>query len=194
VVNQAGEATRRQALGAAAVAALAVPGTSLLLDGCGSSAPRHDVHHARPLPSPTPEVAALNAALAAEQQAIAFYTAVTPLLSGSVQRAAARLLAQDLNHAGGLRELVALAGGVAHNPSPNPSYSVGSSPTRDEILATMARLEQAQIGAHLHAIPVVKAGYRRQTVASILADDAQHATVLRIEQGVPALAGAFVTS
>jgi hypothetical protein len=194
VVNAAEPSTRRRLLSSAAAGAAALWTVSLA--GCGSAARarRRTPQITAPAPPPaTPEVAALNAALAAEQQAIAFYTAVTPLLSGSAQRAASRFLAQDLEHAGELRALVALAGGIAHNPPANPQLGLGSAPGRDAILASLRDLEQAQIDAYLRAIPVVKAGYRRQSVAAMLANDAQHVAILRAEAGQPVLAGAFLT-
>jgi ferritin-like protein len=177
--------TRRGFIGGAT----AVAAGAMFVSGCGSG---HAHGRVRPslLPANEQDVAILNGALAIEQQAIAGFTAAGPLLSGAAQHAAGRFLGQELRHAGVLRSLVQRAGGVPHAPSPD--YNLGHPQTRGQVLGLLRELEQTQIDAYLHAIPLVSSPALRATLASILANDAQHIAVLREVDGLPALDGAFV--
>jgi hypothetical protein len=179
-----GGPTRRTLLAASAAGI-----GGLALAGCGGQHKRrkHPVSGAG-----ARDVELLNAALAIEQRSIAAYTAVGPLLTGVAQHAAGRFLGQELLHAGALRRLIKEVGGKAHDPLPH--YDLGTPRGRSELLALLHGLEQQQIAAYLRAIPVVSTAHLRQALASILANDAQHVTVLRAEQGLTALTAPLVTS
>ena len=138
------------------------------------------------------DVALLNRALAVEQRSIAAYTAAGPLLSGVAQHAAGRFLGQELQHAGELRRLIKNVGGKAH--SPDAHYDFGQPRGQAQLIELLHTLEREQIAAYLYAIPRVSTPNLRQQLASILANDAQHVSVLRTEQGEPALAGPLISS
>jgi len=158
------------------------------LAGCGHRRPR--LHE--PLGASAADVALLNAALALEQRAIAAYTAAAPLLSGDAQHAAGRFLGQQLTHAGELRRLIKELGGHAHEPLSH--YHFGHPRGRAQLLALLHGLEQQQIAAYLHALPLIAVPEVRQSLGAILANHAQHVTVLRAEQGLSPLTGPFVTA
>jgi bacterioferritin (cytochrome b1) len=179
----AGAATRRTLL-RTSLAGLGV----VALTGCGRQRRRIRVP-----PGAVPsDVALLNAALAIEQRSIAAYTAAAPLLGGFGEKVAGQFLSQELLHAGELRKLIKDVGGQPHNPRPH--YDFGHPRGRAQLLALLHDLERAQIGAYLHALPRVSTPALRQSLASIMANDAQHVTVLRAEQGMPALTGPFITA
>ena len=61
------------------------------------------------------------------------------------------------------------------------------------MLALLHGLERAQIVLYLDAIPRLSPSPVRAAVATILASDAQHISILRMAQGLPAVPSAFVT-
>jgi hypothetical protein len=157
------------------------------LAGCGTA------HRVKASPAArVADTELLNGVLAIEQRTIAAYTAAAPLLGGFGQKMAGQFLSQELLHAGILRKLVSDVGGKAHNPLGH--YDFGRPRGRAHLLALLHGLEREQIAAYLHIIPRVSTPFLRQTLASVLANDAQHVTVLRAQQGVSALPGPFVTA
>lgn len=181
----AGAATRRTLL-KASVAGLGGLGGAALT-GC---APKLRVRV--PPEAVASDVALLNHALALEQRTIAAYTAVAPLLGGVASTAAGRFLDQELLHAGELRKQISAVGGRAHNPLTR--YDFGKPGSHTALLALLHDLERRQIATYLHAIPRVHSPEVRQSLASILANDAQHLLVLRDEQGITAMPGPLVTA
>ena len=57
----------------------------------------------------------------------------------------------------------------------------------------MHEIEQMQIAAYLSALPRLSPGTVKQSLAAILANDAQHLAVVRAALGEPAVPSAFVT-
>ncbi len=165
--------------------ALAVAG--LALAGCGSRAPIRVSADAREL-----DVKLLNDALAIEQRSIAAYTVAAPLLGGFGSKMAGQFLGQELLHAGELRKLIKQVRGYAHSPLSH--YDLGHPRGRDRLLALLHALEREQIGAYLAAIARISSPDLRQSLAPILANDAQHVTVLRAQQGLPAMTAPFVSA
>jgi Ferritin-like domain len=157
------------------------------LTGCGSVA-----HHSHRVPKPvqTHDVDVLNGVLATEQRSIAYYIAVTPLLSGSNHRAASTFLRQDLLHSGIIDKLITAAGGQSRRP--DSAYPLPSSTRPAAILSEVQTLEDEQIRAYVHAIPLLSSAEVRQSMASLLANDAQHVAVIRAQQGLSPLTGPFV--
>jgi rubrerythrin len=159
-----------------------------LVAGCGG-----DSRPLRPISAGAREldIRLLNDALAIEQQAIALYTAGGPLLTGQAREAVSQLLGQELQHAGELRKLLKHLRGTAHNPDAH--YDLGRPRSRQQLLALMHEAERRQVAAYLQAIPRISSPGLRQALASILANDAQHLVVLRLEQGMRELPGPFLT-
>lgn len=134
----------------------------------------------------------LNHALAIEQHSIAAYTAGAPLLNSFGQKMAAQFLDQELLHAGELRTLVHLVGGQPHEPLSH--YDLGRPQSAKQLLALLHDLERQQIAAYLTAIPRMSSPFLRQALASILANDAQHVTVLRQQQGLSAMTAPLISA
>jgi hypothetical protein len=148
-----------------------------LVAGCGgSAAARADTVDRAAAPLRAADVAALNAALAADQRAVAGYVASGPLLSGDAQRVDGWFLGQELSHAGALRSLIKGLGGAPHQP--DPGYRLGHPRAHQALLGLLGSLERGQVAATAGAIPRVHEGWIRARLAAILADDAQHLAVL----------------
>ena len=61
------------------------------------------------------------------------------------------------------------------------------------MLDLLHRLEQTQLSAYVHAIPLLASGPVRVAVASVFANDAQHVAVLRERLHRTPAPAAFVT-
>jgi hypothetical protein len=189
VVSPEDRASRRALLrGAGATLAVSAFG---VLAGCGtSSAGRKSVKQV-PLVTRQADVQLFNRSLHLERRAIAAYIAGIPLLNASQAKVATQFLNQELAHAGELLGLIAAAGGKAIRRA--PSYDLGHPRTAQEVLTLLDGLEGNQIAAYLDAIPRLSPGPVRAAVASILANDAQHVSILRLELGSSPAPAAFVT-
>ena len=121
---------------------------------------------------------------------VAAYTAGIPLLAPSARMAGQRFLTQELSHAGELSGLVRQAGGVAIKA--REGYDLGHPRNGDDVLKLLHELERSQIAAYLQAIPKVSMASTRAALAAVMANDAQHISVLRSQLGrqpVPDRAG-----
>ena len=175
--------SRGKLLGASAV--------GLLLAGCGSSAaPRQSSDQSSP-PAIGADVGVLNSALAIELHSAAAYTAAIPLLSGRTQKDAKQFLSQDLSHASRLSGIIKQAGGEAVEPL--GSYNLGSPRNESELLMLLHSVEGTVVAGYLQAIPRLSDGIVRAVVASILANDAQHMSVLRTRLRLPPVPSALVS-
>jgi hypothetical protein len=163
-------------------------GAAIGLAGCGSSRP-HRLHVADAVADR--DVMLLNGLLVLERRAIAAYTASIPLLGGRDQRAATAFLRQELAHAGMLLAQIQRVGGPASRRA--ASYPLGEPGSRRALLGLLHELERAQVAGYVEAIGQLTPGVLRQTVAAILADDAQHVSVLRSALGLAPVPSAFVT-
>jgi Ferritin-like domain len=157
--------------------------------GCGHATLRAQVHNSKPILKIDVEL--LNHLLHLEHVGIAAYTAGTPLLAPATIKAGKLFLNDELAHAGALAGLIRAAGAKPIKPA--PSYDLGHPRSSREVLALLHRVEQAQIAAYLNALPRLQPAVVRQSVASILANDAQHVAVVRAALGQPAVPSAFVT-
>lgn len=179
--------SRRMLLGAAAAAAAG--GMAAVLSACGSSSRLHV--------SSIPEnfgdvdVKHLNHALALKQYAVDAYTAATPLLRGREHATAKRFLQQDLTHVSELMSLIKHAGGLPNEPQ--ASYPLGHPQGARGILHLLDAVENDIISGFLQIVPEVAPGVVRATLCSILANDAQHVSVLRLALRRNPIPAAFVT-
>ena len=166
-----------------------------VLDGCGTRAPKAPPageSHAAPQEL-TGDLGILAAALDQEHEAIAAYTAGIPLLSGSALDAATQFLAQEAAHAGELAALIKKGGAKPAPPSP-VGYSLGNPQGQADVLALLHRIEQQQIAGYLAALPKLAPGPIRSTIASILANEAQHVSIIRSAAGLRPVPGALLTA
>jgi Ferritin-like domain len=188
VVRKIGAARRELLAGAGATVAA---GAAVALTGCGSNGnvPRHAVKSAsRSVRRRDVEI--LNAALYLERRTVAAYTAGIPLLTRPQRKACSQFLNEELQHTGELLALIKTARGVAIPRA--PSYDIGHPGDGAAVLALLHELEREQIAGYVAAIPELSPGPVRSAVASILANDAQHITIIRLQQGENPLPTAFV--
>jgi hypothetical protein len=157
--------------------------------GCGKQSLRAQVHNSAPVLDT--DVSLLNRLLHLEHRAIAAYTAGTPLLAPATVKAGKLFLGDELSHAGALSGLIRAAGAKPIKPA--PSYELGHPRTSQEVLALLHEVELAQIRAYLEALPRLSPSSVRRSVAAIVANDAQHVTVVRAALGQPAVPSAFVS-
>jgi bacterioferritin (cytochrome b1) len=138
------------------------------------------------------DIAIMNRALDLEHYAIAAYTAGIPLLTGRSRAAATRFLGQELSHASKLHDTIKGAGGKPN--APRASYDLGSPGSEADVLEMLRRTEASLVAAYLAAVPELMPGWLRAVAAGILANEAQHISVLRAAQGQRAVPSAFVTA
>jgi Ferritin-like domain len=186
------EGASRRALLSGAGAALVGAG-ALALAGCGNSnnAGMPAVESAA-APVQRADLNILSGLLELERRTVAAYTAGLPLLNHAHARLAKQFLTEELQHTGELLSLIKAAGG-SDPPRPG-SYNLGRPHDDRAVLALLHRLERAQIGAYLQAIPRLKPGPVRAAAATILNSDAQHVALLRLNQGMVPAPSAFVTA
>jgi hypothetical protein len=180
-----GEPSSRRGLLRAAGAGLA----GAVLAGCGTKSFKAQVNNSAPVLDT--DVALLNHLLDLEHMGIAAYIAGIPLLAPGVHDAGPLFLNDELFHAGSLAGWIKAAGGTPFEPA--PSYDLGHPRTSRQVLQLLYEIEQAQITAYLAALPRLAPSAVQQSVASILANDAQHVAVVRAALGEPAVPSAFVT-
>jgi Ferritin-like domain len=138
------------------------------------------------------EAAIFNGLIDAEYTAAAAYTAGIPLLSGSNLQAAKHFLVQEVSHIAQLSNLVSVARGVPNGP--RASYDLGRPRNETQVLELIHRGEQVTIRAYLDAIPKLSAGAARAAAASILANEAQHISIVRRTLGLEPVPDAVVTA
>jgi Ferritin-like domain len=172
-----------------AAGAVAIAGAAGAVSGCGSAS-RASTHQ-NPLPPGAVDVGVLNHALDLKHYVVAAYTAAAPLLTGRAHAASKKFLGDDLTHASALISMIQDAGGNANDPQ--PTYALGHPRGRDGVLRLLDRAENGVIAAFLGIIPTVSPGPVRATLASIVANDAQHVSVLRLLLGHGPIPSAFVT-
>jgi hypothetical protein len=100
-------------------------------------------------------------------------------------------LRQELAHTGMLLSLIKRAGGPAVPRA--ASYQLGNPRTGRDVLTLLHHAERAQLAGYTDAVGRLSPGYLRASVAAILADDAQHVSVLRSLLGLNPIPSPFVT-
>jgi len=170
--------SRREFLRLAGLSATAA-GT-LGFAGCGGGDDKSALGVPDPRATPQRDRAILNGALNLENTAVAAYTMFVPLLGGAIRRRAERFLDQEREHAVALAGLVRRMGGEPNLAKPAEEYRAAFPRLRGEadFLRFATDLENVGISAYVEGIPKLEDGRLRQTVASILCDEAQHVAVL----------------
>ena len=103
--------------------------------------------------------------------------------------------AHERAHAARLRRMIGELGGEVPEPKPAAQYRATFPPIRDEhdALLFALDLETTAIGAYADALGKVATGSVQVTLASILATEAEHASVLLGRLDRPRVPDAFVT-
>ena len=215
-----GERSRRQLLGGGGTAAL---GGALLLAGCTSKVktPSH-VPISPKTAGVDHDIRALKTLLELEYRSIAAYTQCIPLLpqpappstSGSQGpapspptnqpppplvlmvplsfTAAQTFQTHELAHVRELKGFIRQAGG--HAVKPAAFYDLGPQPkTRREVLTLLHQTEEKLMAGYLGVIETLTPKELRGAAAAILANHAQHSTVIRLELGLSPIPSAFLS-
>jgi hypothetical protein len=172
---------------------LAVLALAVAVVGCGgggdsgstTAAPVTDASVA-PSPEQAVDAEALNKVLSRQEAAIAAYAQVIPKLSPRLARMAAYFRAQEQEHVDAV--LKAMRGLKADAEPSGEEIEVGDLKTDRERLVFLCEVESATIDEELSAISSLEASWPRSLLASTVADQAQHLTLLRQALGAGPLA------
>lgn len=140
------------------------------------------------------DVGILNAALAAEYQAIAAYQvgAESGLLSAPVKSLALEFQGHHKAHAAVLAGTVKKLGGQAVMAKDKYDFPVDKLKTEKDVLQFAAGLEKGAVSAYVAAVPKFGERSLSQAAATILGDEAMHWAVLRQALGEQPVPAAFV--
>ncbi|HEY6980125.1 ferritin-like domain-containing protein [Reyranella sp.] len=141
------------------------------------------------------DVAILNSALGAEQQAIAAYQlgAESGLLQKPVLALAVQFQGHHKQHADALAKAVQKLGGKPATPLKDYGFPKEKLKTQADVLNFAATLEKGAVSAYLGAVPILTDRELAKAAASILGDEAMHWAVLRQALGQPPVPEAFVS-
>jgi hypothetical protein len=140
------------------------------------------------------DVGILNAALAAELEAVAAYQvgADSGLLTSAVAPVALQFQGHHKAHADALAGTVKKLGGTPVAAKAKYSFPVEALKTQADVLRFAAGLEKGAVTAYLGAVPKFGDRMLSQVAASILGDEAMHLAVLRQALGEQPVPSAFV--
>ncbi len=145
--------------------------------------------------TPNNDIAILNAALGAEQEAVAAYQlgADSGLLKKPVLDLAVQFQSHHKAHIDALAKTVKKLGGAPVEPPKDFSFPTDKLKSQADVLAFAAGLEKGAVSAYLGAVPILKDRELAKVAASILGDEAMHWAVLRQALGENPVPGAFVS-
>ncbi len=145
--------------------------------------------------SPANDVTILNAALAAELEAIAAYGvgAGSGLLKGPVLALATTFQGHHKQHADVLAGTINRLGGKPVAAKTKYEFPVATLKTQNDVLRFAAALEKGAVSAYLGAVPQFADRELSKAAASILGDEAMHWAVLRQAVGEEPVPAAFVS-
>ncbi len=195
-------------------------GAAALLAGCSDKIPPpSNIPLTKNTPGSRRDVAVLNELLAIEYRAVAAYTALVPALPQPANApkqttpgpppppnpnqplilrvplaiaAARQFLGHEVSHAGELQGIITQAGGTPIKPK--ASYALPRHAAKLEIIHFLHGIEHELVGVYLNAVTRLPAGKVRGAVAAILANEAQHISVLRTVLREPPLPSALLTA
>ncbi len=141
------------------------------------------------------DVRILNAALAAELEAVAAYQvgAESGLLQKPVLNLAVNFQAHHKAHAGVLAATVQKLGGKPVAARAKYDFPTASLKSQEDVLRFAATLEKGAVSAYLGAVPRFADRELSRAAASILGDEAMHWAVLRQAVGEDPVPAAFVS-
>jgi Ferritin-like domain len=162
--------------------------SSAAAGGAGSSTEGHEQEVSTPTPAApqSPDGELLDKVLVRQEGAVAAYTEVIPHLSPRFAHMASYFRAQEQEHVDAV--VKALRGIQAPAGTGPEEVEVGELKTDKERLAFLYELEGATIDEELSAISQLEAPWPRSLLASTVANQAQHQTLLRQALGAGPLA------
>lgn len=139
------------------------------------------------------DVQILNAALAAEREAVAAYQigAESGLLQQAVLKTATQFQGHHKAHADVLASTIRKLGGAVVEPPARYDFPVDRLRSQSDVLQFAAKLERGAVTAYASAIPKFDDRDLSHAAASILSDEAMHWAVLRHALGLDPVPGAF---
>ena len=145
--------------------------------------------------TPNSDIAILNAALGAEQEAVAAYQvgAESGLLKKPALDLAVQFQGHHKEHIDALAKTVTKLGGAPVEPPKSFNFPTEKLKSQADVLAFAAGLEKGAVSAYLGAVPILKDRDLAKVAASILGDEAMHWAVLRHALGENPVPGAFVS-
>jgi len=122
------------------------------------------------------DIQILNAALAAEREAIAAYQvgAESGLLKKPALKIAVQFQGHHKAHADVLADTIKKLGGVAAEPPAKYNFPVSQLKNQKDVLEFAAKLERGAVTAYAGAIPKFENRDLSHAAASILSDEAMH--------------------
>ncbi len=165
-------------------------GSATLLAACADGTTTPNVMTG-PDESDQADVEILNGALDLELMAVAAYKAGAGRLRGSLLEVGKKLLEQEQEHVDALASAIKDAGGTPNRAK--SSYDFPELRSQSEVLRFALDLENTAIAAYIDALPKLSQGDLRATAAGIIANEAEHVTVLLDALGRDPLPAAFVT-
>jgi hypothetical protein len=163
-----------------------------LITGCGgggsstATATATEAASTQAAPAPSPDGELLDKVLARQEGAVAAYTEVIPHLSPRFAHMASYFRAQEQEHVDAV--VKALRGIGAPAGTGPEEIEVGELKTDEERLDILYELEGATIDEELSAISQLEEPWPRSLLASTVANQAQHQTLLRQALGAGPLA------
>lgn len=135
----------------------------------------------------------LNAALAAEREAIAAYQlgAESGLLQQPVLKVAVGFQGHHKAHADVLAGTIRKLGGTVAEETASYDFPVNKLKSQKDVLEFAAKLERGAVTAYASAIPKFDNRELAHAAASIVTDEAMHWAVLRNALGLDPVPGAF---
>lgn len=139
------------------------------------------------------DIQILNAALAAEREAIAAYQvgAESGLLKKPALKTAVQFQGHHKAHADVLAGTIRKLGGTAAEPPAKYNFPVSQLKSQKDVLEFAAKLERGAVTAYASAIPKFDNRDLSHAAASILSDEAMHWAILRQVLGLDPVPGAF---
>jgi len=185
--------SRREIL--AASAALAGGTGAALLASCGGNDSKGRKTQTVSSAQRRGDAAVARALLELETGAIVAYDAVAARLDGRALAVAREFAAHERAHAATLRRAIARLGERPAAPRPAADYRRGFPPLPDARAALRFALdvESTAIAAYADALGKVATDSLRETLATVLATESEHASVLLGRLGRPRVPAAFVT-
>lgn len=180
--------TRRRFFGRAGVTFAG--GSAVFLSACGSNQDLKDEQE-QLADTPDADAAILNDALSLELTAVEAYTQALPLLQGAVAAVGASFLEQEREHVAAIERAIKDLGGRPTRTV--QEFDLSDVRNQEEALHFADNLENVAIAAYIDSIPKLSSGDLRTTAAQIVANEAEHVTVLQAALGNPPVASAFVS-
>jgi bacterioferritin (cytochrome b1) len=137
----------------------------------------------------------LNRVLSLELAAIAAYTAGAPLLRGRALSRSRQFLDHEREHARTLSRAIRDLGGTPNQARTAEEYQREFPLLRSQsdVLRFAVDLENRVVRGYVESLPKISSPELRQTMAGLLAVDAEHIAVLLGEEGRQQVPVAFVT-